>query len=166
MGLLTSPSPAPPPICLTSSCRAQGEQLATVLQVPLLLGHLWAKCQPGGTEPTAGLLCPSVHPYQWTDQGVWSTSGTQHLHRVAALLSSFLVERGTQLRPGHWQFARRGKARRSSSLSGLGSSGPGHWRQGPPFLGPFLLSQSPGEARCPGQVTFSRSVARVPGNKS
>lgn len=46
MGLLTNPSPAPPPICLTSSCRAQGDQLATVLQVPLLFGHLWAKCQP------------------------------------------------------------------------------------------------------------------------
>lgn len=29
MGLLTSPSPAPLPICLTSFCRAQGDQLAS-----------------------------------------------------------------------------------------------------------------------------------------
>lgn len=32
--------------------------------------------------------------------------------------------------------------------------------------GPFPLSQSPREARCTGQVTFSRSGARMPGNKS
>lgn len=109
-----------------------------------------------GNRPTAGLLCPSRSTL---------ASGQTRGAQGTSVLSSFLLERCTRLSPEQWQFARRGQAQHSINPSRLGSSGPRHWCQDPPFLGPFL-SQSPGEARCPGQVTFSRAVARMPGNKS
>lgn len=125
-----------------------------------------------------GLSCSlSAHPHLRQTRGAWGHiyAGTRGLQSpTAALLPASLVERGGALSPGQQQCARRGQARRRSSFPEQTHSGPRTGRPRPAFpwdlgwekLNPFPLLQSLGEARCPGQATFSRSLARVPGNKS
>lgn len=106
-------------------------------------------------------------------QELRGTSGLQS--PTAALLSASLVQRGGRLSPAQQHSLPGGaEARRRSSFPELTCSGPRHWPPRPAYpldlgwekLNPFSLPQSPGEARCLGQATFSRSLARVAGNKS
>lgn len=141
--------PCSRPICLAFPCRVQDDHLAKVLQVPLQLGHLWVKRQLAGTDPQQACRAPP--------QSTLATGQMRGAQGTSVLSSSLLEEQ--------WPFARRGKAQPSINPSGLEALGLGTGTKAH-LSCPFPLSQSPGEARCPGQVTFSRSVARMLGNKS
>lgn len=116
--------------------------------------------------------CPS----DWGVSGSNANLGEQtHSRPAVPLLSLRLpVGRRGELRahqcslPPCWRDA-GGSARHSINPSRQGALGLGTGAQAHLSWGlscPFPLPQAPGEARCPGQVTFSRSVARMPGNKS
>lgn len=146
----------------------QDDCLATVLQVPLLLGHLWVKRQIEGTDIEQACSGPPQSTLvRGQPRGAQGTPGSQW--PTAVPLSSFLVERCMRSAQDSGNLQRGAKPgtvviAHSQEALGLGPGTKAHLSWG--LSGPFPLSQSPREARCTGQVTFSRSGARMPGNKS
>lgn len=68
----------------------QANFLAEVVQVPLRLGHLWVKCQLGGTDPQRACRAPPQSTL---------ASGQPRGAPGTSVLSSSLLERCTRLSP-------------------------------------------------------------------
>lgn len=167
-GLLGAAPPCEQAICLASSRRAQNDLLAVVLQCPSYLGI----SGPRGKRIHSSLLSAAQSPLAF---GQTRELG-QYVGGRAPQLPCFLPPWGREAQrlaqgggnlPGG---AKPGEPALSQCQQALGLR---HWLPRPTFpwglgekLGPFPLSPSPGEARQPGQATFSRSLERVPGNKS